>query len=189
MSFFNKYNQIESELLEIYSSMLGSKEIAQTLLNEAIELNKKNLVPANAGDIFLEKESHDEKIHVMLERKRAEGVKDKDIRWWWNLNGVERMLMLKTDEFNRLTLYLSLLESGVAEKEALSTVGKRHPVYGNPLNTSLDVEDRPLPEELKDRVNIYINKQFINNPNFNQDVDKCSSFNALVRTEIRNGII
>ncbi|OJI07302.1 hypothetical protein BK005_01905 [bacterium CG10_37_50] len=190
MGFFNKYNQIEQELLEMYSSILGSREIAQSLLDTAIELDKQNKMPPMAGDLIIEKAKTDEKAHASLEKKRKEGVRDEDIRAWWNLHGVERMMMLKVDEMSKTTLYLALLEQGKPVEEALNMVAKHHPVFGNPEDTSHgEGDDRPLPEELKDRINIFVEKQGLGNPEYKKKVDSFSTFNALVRHEIRNGNI
>jgi len=201
MGLFNNYNKIEQKLLEIYSQMFSAmgmpnaQQTAKDLLNQAIEESKKigtyNLSP-NTGDLLLEKEKTDEKIHLTLEKKRKEGVKDGDIRWWWNLNDVERMMMLKVDEFHRLALHIKCREEdGLSIEKAAEQVRKFHPIYGNPEDiTHTKGDDRPLPEELKDRINIYIEKKAKSDPEkYKRDIESSSTFNALVRKEIRAGNI
>jgi hypothetical protein len=137
----------------------------------------------------MEKEKNKGKVNQNFENKRKEGVRDEDIRWWFNLNDIERRMMLKIDDIAKATLYTSLLDSQkYSIEEALAEVSKYHPVYGD-LNDERNGrgDNRPLPLELKDRINIYIEKQGINNPDFKQKIEKFSTFNALVRKEIREG--
>jgi hypothetical protein len=60
-------------------------------------------------------------------------------------------------------------------------------MYGDPADTShRSGDDRPLPYELKDRINRYIEKRRLHDPEaYKQDIQISSSFNALVRKEIR----
>ena len=198
MGFFSKYNEIEKKLLEIYSKLFAdvglpdAEKMIEGFLDEAIEESKKagryNL--KNVGDILLEKEKLSGQVNENFEDKRKEGVRDEDIRWWLNLNDIERMIMLRIDKFNRVSLYLSQLGTGKSTEEALDMVGKYHPIYGDIKNeTHSKGDNRPLPFELKDRINIYIEKQGINNSNFKKKINSSSSFNALIRKEIREGNI
>lgn len=204
MGFFSKYNEIEKELLETYSKIFAemglpdSHKMAGDILDQAIENSKKeghyNL--KNVGDTLLEKEKSSGNVNQNFENKRKEGVRDEDIRWWFNLNDIERRMMLKIDEIAKTTLYLSLLEKSEesskekAIEKALAEVAKYHPVYGD-LNDERNGsgDNRPLPLELKDRINIFIEKQGIGNPEFKKQIDSFSTFNALVRKEIKAGNI
>jgi len=129
----------------------------------------------------------------MLKKKRDEGVRDEDIRWWWNMNDIERRMMLKNDEISRLALFMKERESNSTITEELSIkkagneVRKFHPIYGNPKNTThAKGNDRPLPAELKDRINIYVEKRFKSNPEkYKKDIESSSTFNALIRKEIK----
>jgi len=48
----------------------------------------------------------------------------------------------------------------------------------------------PLPFELKDRINIYIEKRAKSDPEkYKKDIESSSTFNALVRKEIQGGHI
>lgn len=197
MGFFNKYNEIEKGLLNLYTAEFQKMKIpepakmAENLLDEAIKESKKINLPPNAGDLILEKEKNDENTHRVLEKKRREGVRDEDIKWWWNLNGVERMIMLKVDEFHRMALHIKCREEdGLSIEQTAEQVKKYHPIYGNPEDTThTQGDDRPIPEELKDRINIYIEKQGVGNPGFKKQIDSSSTLNALIRKEIRAGNI
>ena len=194
MRFFSKYNETEKNLLETYSKFFASlglpdaQKVVKDILDKAIEDSKKagRYDLKNIGDTLLEKEKSSGQINPNFEEKRKEGVRDEDIRWWFNLNDVERRMMLKIDEFHRMSLFIHEVKSGKTEDEADKTVRKYHPIFGDLKDeTHGSGDNRPLPLELKDRINIYIEKQGINNPDFKKKIDSFSSFNALIRNEIR----
>lgn len=196
MGFFSKYNEIEKNLLETYSKFFAdmglpdAEKMTKDFLDKAIDDSKKagryNL--KNVGDTLLEKEKSSGQVNVNFETKRKEGVRDENIKWWFNLNDIERMMMLKIDEFHRLALFIKEKEDGKTDDEADATVRKHHPIYGD-LNdeTHGSGDNRPLPLELKDRINIYIEKQGVGNPDFKKQIDSFSTLNALIRKEIREG--
>lgn len=198
MGFFSKYNKIEEGLLTHYSKFFAdmglpdAEKMTKDMLDKVIEDSKKggryNL--KNVGDTLLEKEKASGRTNKNFEKKRKEGVRDEDIKWWFNLNDTERMMMLKVDEFNRLALFIKEKEDGKTDDEADAVVRKHHPIYGDlDDETHGSGDNRPLPLELKDRINIFIEKQGINNQEFKKEIDSFSTFNALVRKEIRDGNI
>ena len=196
MGFFSKYNEKEKALLDLYTQGFQKagipepSKMAENLLNEAIKEAKRVALPPNAGDKILEKEKADENTHKVLEKKRREGVRDEDIRWWWNLDNLEKMMMLKVDEFHRMALHIKCRqEDGLSVERAAEQVRKHHPIFGDPEDTThTQGDDRPLPEELKDRINIYVEKRFANDSEiFKKEIEQSTTFNALVRKEIRAG--
>ncbi|MFH1255547.1 MAG: hypothetical protein V1667_03725 [bacterium] len=199
MGFFSKYNETEKNLLETYSKIFSSiglpnaQKMTKDILDKAIEDSKKagRYSLTNMGDTLLEKEESSGQINPNFEEKRKEGVRDEDIRWWFNLNDIERMMMLKADEFHQSSLYLSQIEAGKNEEEALTIISKYHPRYGNFKDRTFGKEDdRPLPYELKDRINIYIQKRADeNSEKYKNEIEKSSTFNALIRAEMRAGKI
>jgi len=122
------YNEIEKKTYEIYvqlftlfiGNILDPQEIqklTKRLLDQAIEESKKEgsyNLPSNFGSILLEEDKADnpyiekiaETIRKNLPKKRAEGVRDEDIKWWWNMNDIERRMMLIFDDINS-TYYVS----------------------------------------------------------------------------------
>jgi len=207
---FSKYNDIEKAMLDMYSQVLNmsgissseAKKLTEDMLDQAIEQSKKEGTynfPQNLGDIILGEANTDnptikkvaESIRQKLPRKKEEGVRDEDIRWWWNLNDVERRMMLAQDLAAKSTGMLGFLESGMASnpEQAVAMVCKIHPVYGDPNdNSQSSGDDRPLPFELKDRINIYIEKRAgKNSDEYKREMELSSSFNAFIRKEIRNG--
>jgi len=216
MGFFNfsKYNDIEKAMLDMYSQMLSmrgissseAKKLTEDMLDQAIEESKKDgtyNLPQNLGDIIFGDAETDnptikkvaESIHQKLPQKREEGVRDEDVRWWWNLNDIERRMMLKQDEIARMALFINELQNSTesskekASDKAAEKVRKFHPVYGNPDDTThAKDEDRPLPYELKDRINIYIEKRAKGgSEKYKTEIEQSTTFNALIRKEIRAG--
>jgi len=197
---FSKYSEIERGLLETYSKIFSDmglpneEKMAKDILNQSINESKKENcynLPINLGDVLLQKEKDSGKENENFEKKRKEGVKDEDIKWWFNLNDIERRMMAKVDDMNCLAMFINEIENGKSENEAAAIVRKYHPKYGNPEDDSFTKsDDRPIPYELKDRVNIYIEKRFKNDPEkYKKDIDSSSTFNALVRKEIKAGNI
>lgn len=85
--------------------------------------------------------------------------------------------------------FLHHLEKGLSPEQAGFETRKIHPLYGNPDDTSCaSGEDRSIPVELKDRVDIYIERRSKENPlAYKNDMDTSSSFNALIRRELQAG--
>ena len=147
-------------------------------------------LPLNLGDILLEKESSDEEAKSMLLKRRNEGVRDEDIRWWMNRHELDRKMMIKVDDMIRLALFIkSREEDGFTKAEAAIKVKRFFPVFGDPDDTSTCTGgDRPLPFELKDRINSYIETKSQSVPEeYKEEIEKSSSFNALIRNEIKKG--
>ncbi len=193
---FSKYNDTEKELLDLYTiefqkiKIPEPSKMAGNLLDEAIKESKKINISPNAGDLILEKEKNDENTRRVLEKKRREGMRDEDIRWWWNLNGVERMMMLKVDEFYRMALHIKCREEdGMSVEQAAEQIRRSHPIFGNPEDaTHTQGDDRPIPEELKGRINIYIEKRMKSDPEkFKAEIKQSTTFNALIRKAICAG--
>jgi hypothetical protein len=112
---------------------------------------------------------------------RSEGVVDDDIRVWWNLHPLERIMSHHFDNVNRMAAFISLLREGLDSPEAARRTKQIHAVYGDP-SESTDA-DRPLPIELKPRVTEYIEKHYASPADLRAKITRFSSFNALVRSE------
>ena len=97
--------------------------------------------------------------------------------------------MLKDDENSRIAMFMHHLDQGISQEEAGVKVKKFRPMYGDPSDTSKSSgDDRPLPFELKDRIDRYIEMcREQGADSFKADLEASSSFNALVRLEMRNG--
>ncbi len=177
--------------------------------------------PLNFGDILLGAEvaeSAEVEREAVLYRKglaakRKDGVRDEDIREYWNLSTVERLMMDESDNFIRgghyvnrvLELFGSTSRAGTPEVfevfraakesaiggEAVKSVWRHFPQYtfGDPSirpekPTWLTPADFPLPVELKNRINKWIAKE---GAHVSERMEKYSTMNALIREEIRKG--
>jgi hypothetical protein len=181
------------QLMEVMDISLPQAQVTFIKLleqarQESSDLKTANL-PENYGRILLDEETRDDKIRSMLASKRKEGVKDPDILWWWNMHDLERRMMLKVDEQRRTTEYLRYRQAGLSKDEAGAKVRTHYPSYGEPDDmTQANPEDAPLPAELKRRIDRYIARRSLADPDeFKRELEECSTFNAQVRKEIKNG--
>jgi len=184
VSFFQETMSMPEEVArEIFKAMAQQQ-------TEAARREGTDRFPESFGDILLEREKTDEKVRDAFASKRAEGVTDEDIALWWNMHDLERRMICKVDEMNRILLFEKLLQqNGVTELEAARMVAKRFPVYGDPSHLVLDNDDdRPLPFELKWRVNRYLAKRTKANPDkYQEEIEASTSLNALLRNALRRG--
>jgi hypothetical protein len=170
-----------------------SRKFVKAVLAQAIRESKEAGtygLPPEFGDALLKQELCDEAVKRELDKKRDDGVIDDEIRKWWSLPDIERRLLLKLDEANRVALFLKLTTfDKMSRDDASKTVIKYHPVYGDPEDTSQwDGEDRPLPPELRERVNFYAEKVATLTSEEQQSLlDSFSSLNARIRHEIKEG--
>jgi hypothetical protein len=184
VSYFREsMNMPEAVAQEIFKSMVKDQK-------EAAVREGTHRLPESFGDRLLEKEQTDETVRGALAPKRADGVRNEDIALWWNMHDLERRLICKVDEMNRILLFEKLVKSdGVKEPEAARMVAKRFPIYGDPEHLVLDTDDdRPLPFEMKWRINRYITEKSEADPEgFREKVEASTSLNALLRQAVRHG--
>jgi len=141
--------------------------------------------PANYGDLLLQQEASNPKIHLALETIRAEGVRDEDIRWWWNKSALERVMIEQDDEINRTSAFYELLRDGFDGEQAAKKLFAIHPKFGTPAEG--DGDDGPIPIELKRRI-VEFTERYSDTPELlRQKAEQATSFNALIRAEIRAG--
>jgi len=179
----------------------------QEIKKEAQAAGTINL-PINYGDILLEKEPTDAWTQNFLAPVRRESARDEDIREWWNQHDLGRRMMLKLDEHYRgvsITIWLKKHHPDLGQiynkdreaferimDQAVVQMRKTFVIYGEPKDTKMvQGDDRPLPPELKFRVNDYIarrNYGAMSDPDqYKQDCEQSTTFNALIRREIRQG--
>ena len=197
---FGSSSDIEKKLEDMYVAVFQMKmgmsaSEAKGAFRDMLKQEKEKSVregtsklPQNFGDMMLEQESTNEKMKSMLAKKRREGVRDEDIRWWWNMHDLERRMIVAFSDVMKLATYNKLREeNGLSEKEAIKRLGKAFPIFGNPEDTTHTTgEDRPLPSELRDRIDIYVEKRTQADPEkLKKDVEESSTFNALIRREIK----
>lgn len=189
---------LRNQYLPIFQKMMGMsmakakrtfKDLFRKVTEEAGKEDTMNL-PPDLGDMLLEKESTDKKVKTVLAKKRAEGVRDQNIRWWWNMHDLERRMMSKVDEVFVYALFLRFTkEEGLSAAEANERIRKVRPMFGDPADSRYGRgDDRPLPDELRQRVNTYMTRRAQQDPEgLKRDAEACSSFNAFIRKEIQAG--
>jgi hypothetical protein len=188
--------RLESQYVAFFKeSMSMPEEIAREIFKafaeeqkEAAQREGTDRLPESFGDILLQSERTDEKVRELFALKRADGVTDDDIAFWWNMHDLERRMICKVDEMNRILLFEKLVQDdATTEPEAARMVAKRFPIYGDPEHLVLETEDdRPLPFELKWRVNRYISeKTEADAEEFKQEVEASTSLNAVLRKALR----
>lgn len=143
--------------------------------------------PENVGDLLLEvaKAEH-VKYRKIVEKARKEGATDEDIREFWNLNDLQRRMVLWSENVFRYSSFLSFRDDGLSADEAMSRVRKMFPMYGDPEDTShTSGDDRPLPQELRGRVDKY--RERVGAIVIKSKAEKFTTYNAFIRNEIRLG--
>jgi len=188
---------IEDRYVFIFQEIVGmspsqAKSVFHNIVQEAKKESLKEYssgLSENVGDFILAKELSDEKIRSIVAKKRNEGVRDQDIRWWFNMRDLEIRILLKVDDISIHSLFDKLREHGLSEDDAAKEIRKRYPLFGDPDDTSQSTgEDRPLPYELKNRINIFVQKRLQKDPEtFKNEIEGSSTFNALVREEVKKG--
>lgn len=189
--------EIEDIYLSMYQTLRGmSQSEARATVRQMIQQAKKEAeeqgtaqIPPGFGDRILAEQSTNDRFRTMLQAKRAEGVRDDDMRWWWNLVELERQLMMIEDNMTRLAAFTQYREEGLTSDEAAARVRRAFVIYGSPSDTTHSSgDDRPLPCELRDRVNVWLQRVAEDGgAELKAQADAASSFNALIRRKIRDG--
>ena len=201
-------SQIEKELEEIYVPLLSTivpnrvaKKTFKQLLSQAKISCKKNGITdnTNMSELLIEvmnstEEPLDEAEKFRkdyVEVRKKEGVLDSDIRSWWGLHFLERAIILEIDNFFRTTHALGNLDKGLSMDESVKLMRKDIIIYGEPNDvTHTTGDNRPLPSELKDRINRYVEKRANENPTkFKEEIQNYETYNAFIRAEIEKGNI
>lgn len=191
---------IERELLQLYSQMFSQLPIGWTLEQARKEVKKA----IKAYEIQAKKERTDDlrknfgnwilkayELRIpnamrIVEKARKEGANDEDIRKYWNLHDLQRRMVVWSENVFRYSTFLAAREEGLSPDEAIIKQRKMFPMYGNPEDTRhTSGDDRPLPHELRGRVDVYREKHEAEI--IQKKVSKYSSYNAFIRAEIKKG--
>jgi len=195
---FTRDSALERKLVQFYAGMLDAcgnpTGDAKRTARELLVLAKKQArsdpdLPSNFADLLLEREVTDDSTRQMLAKKRAEGVTDADIKWWWGLDKLERRLLIVVDDWFRMAAFKKYRAEGMSEEQAISQLGKSFPIFGGPEDTkNVKGDDRPLPFELKERINQWVGTALQDKALETATSSRSAgSMNALIRNEIRAG--
>jgi hypothetical protein len=197
--FGKRRSPIEQQLIDLYGQMLtmkfGSSAEARKAAEEWVDQAKAQAEAegtvdlANAAESYLAKAQTDPAMRAKLEAKRADGVTDADIRWWWNLHDLERRMMALDDDNSKVAFIIhKTREQGLTVEQAAAELRRSMPIYGDPADTRRTTgDDRPLPYELKDRVNRWLQTKMPDPDRFRRQLAQATTYNALVRAELRAG--
>jgi len=158
-----------------------AEEFVQAGVAEVVSRGWQNQ-PADCGDLMLKDEHTNKELAAYLTSRRREGATDDDIRWWWNMPPLDRVLVEKSDEELCLSAFAMCMEKGMEAADAAKYVFKANPKYGDLLDT--DDPDRPLPIELKRRIIEWSEKHYNDLGLLRSKLEEATSFNALVRSEV-----
>ena len=197
----NAGENLDDLLLRDYTALFKATGMNhQEAANQAaslIEAAKKAVVewgwdrlPPRYGDSFLEQAQSNAKDRATLERLRSDGVRDEDIQLWWNMPPLERAAIEKVHELNCLAKFMELVRGGDSATVAGLKVRKIQPQFGDSTNTSSVTgagDDRPIPWELQRRITIFGEKHYHVLNELRRMTEESTSFNALVRQQIRLG--
>lgn len=212
MSMFSKWfkhsqSNIEKNLEKIYSEMLSQLPTGMTFeqarkeVKKAIQLCKEQArkegtadLPANYGDLLIQTaDSGEQTAKTIVDKARVEGATDEDIREFWNLNDLQRRMVIWSENLHRTAMAMSLWKPGLPrneEEKVAATIRKTFPKYGDPDDTIVTSgDDRPLPHELRGRVDRWRIKIISEEgeDRIRERINNYSTFNALIREEIRKG--
>jgi hypothetical protein len=143
-----------------------------------------------SGDFILENQNTDQVCKDLLEKLRKEGVRDEDVRWWWNLHDFEKGMIKKFDLINQNHILTKLSEEEKMSPDKLREVFRKYfPLYGDPEDATQGSGDhRPLPYELNERIKKYIQKRLaFDRDAYRKDLNLSESFNSLIRKELSQG--
>jgi len=185
--FGKRRSPIERQLIEVYGQMLAAKfgsdregrSVAEEWLDQAREHAEAagTLDLSDFADTYLANAATDPSARAKLEAKRADGVTDDDIRWWWNLHDLERRMMALDDDNSRLAFVMEKTEQqGLTVEQAVGELRRFMPIYGDPTDTRHTTgDDRPLPPELKNRVNCWMQTQMADPEGFRRQLEQATS--------------
>ena len=131
-------NRLESQYVSFFQvSMNMPEEVAREIFKAFVKEQKEaahnegtDRIPESFGDILVERELTDEKVKNAFAPKRADGVTDEDIALWWNMHDLERRMIRKVDEMNRILLFEKLMhDEGATEPEAARRSISRSPSF------------------------------------------------------------
>ena len=183
--------ELERQFIPIIMKDIETKEQAQLIFQKLLKEVKADIkcranLPYKMGDYLLKTEKNNTRMNGMIEKRRLFGVSDEQIRQWWNKDQLERGLIKKFSEFQRMAIYTMLKKSGMSSQDASKKVKMCFPTYGE-KDLSLH-----LPYEIKEKVDDYIYGLLSNSktsPGVREEIEAAGSVNEFIVKKIEQGII
>ena len=186
--------ELERDYVEMYMSTWDLPRADATALVRTMLSRVKTDLRASAnqpstlsGEEILANEKTSARLRDELAERRSDGVTDQDILWWHNMSLLEKGMILQDDLYNYLLFHHRKVDEGFSEDESEGLLPKHFVIYRDESNR-LQGDDRPLPIELKDRINRYLISQGHSDAvGLRQRVEQASSMNAFIRQEMAVG--
>ena len=143
------------------------------------------------GESILEAEKQGDNLDLtaVLREVRSQGATDEDIRDWWNIPDTQHDEIQQEDDDFRNEAYKQSLADGLSEAEALKKLRKSFPIYEQYSPGGLHIDnDSNLPYELSPRVSRFFNSSEVTEK-YKKEIEKASSINAFIRTQIKKKLI
>lgn len=196
LDFGKHYSGMEKELLDQYTAALtpkfgsSAREVAEEWLTEVTRESESLGSVHLTAQAYLSMVAESPELVARLEAKKKDGATEDDIRWLWDLPDVERRMIEKDDQHTILAFILEKEDQGLSKKQAIQELRKSMPMWGDPTDTThTRGDDRLLPYELKRRVAAWMERYYANPQAFDTKLASFSTFNAMIRSEIRAGRI
>ena len=195
---FSSKSEMDVALIDTYAAMFSAMDMSSTeahaeaeaMLTKAKENTQalgRDQWPPNVGDALLAGQEVVPGLFASINKAREEGATDDDIRQWWNMHEIERQMVVISDDICRQGVFVQALQHDMSPDAAAAEVRRVFPMYGDPADTEHTTgDDRPLPFELKDRVNMWVQRIATTEP-ARLKVPEGKTVNALVRAELRAG--
>ena len=124
----------------------------------------------------------------IVTKAQSEGATELDIREWWNFSQKQRQAVLDSEDVFRLAAYMAATKDGKDSEAAAAEVRRMYPMYGDPADeTHTSGDDRPLPHELRGRVDRFRKKHGGAAIRTWMERDGFTNYNAFLRQRILRG--
>ena len=124
----------------------------------------------------------------IVTKAQSDGATDADIREWWNFSQKQRQAVLDSEDVFRLATFTAATEDGKDGDAAADEVRRIFPMYGDPADeTRTTGDDRPLPHELRGRVDRFRKKHGGAAIRTWMERDGFTNYNAFLRQRILRG--
>lgn len=192
-------NSIEGAIERKYSVTLCELGLAESEAKESLlrfhNSSKRREAIPRFGDGIIENANEDSETRETIECLRRHGVKDSDIRDWWNMHPFEQACIFGITELIQTAAVMEGLKAGMPMDQAIINAFKRLPRYGDPdeanwggpAQSQLSQSDRPLPIELFGAVSEFVGRKNAFDRSFPATIEKASSLNAILRIAIASG--
>jgi hypothetical protein len=193
MGYIFPANTIEGTIEREYVPAFGS-EGEDSFRHCVKEAEGVPVAPPNYGDLIVQGAEENPELRSLVANLRKHGVRDQDIRWWYNKHPLEHKCVAFLHNSTRLAMWLTQQEKGVSAAEATINIYRHFPRIGNPddpnwggeVRPMLTEVDRPLPVELLGVIDKFL-ASHSNDATFLSRLSRSSSLNAFVREAIESG--